>query len=179
MAERVDSRTWTMRAVYIALAFVLIVVQLVPLDMRPAGWAGPDLLLAVTLVWIARRPVVVTAPMVAGVFLMADLFFMRPPGLWAALVVILTEMIRRRNSEFRNLPFVAEWGTIAGGIIMMTLLNLIILTLLAVPRASLGLTLMEMMMTILVYPPIVLLAYFFFGIGRPAPGETGRKGQLL
>ncbi len=179
MAERTDSRTWLMRAIFVALAFVLIVIQLVPLDLRPSIWAGPDLLLAVTLVWIARRPSILPVAVVAAVFLMADLLFMRPPGLWAAMIVVLTEVIRRRNSEFRNMPFLVEWGTISGGIVLVTLLNRAILFVVAVPRAPLGLTLMEMMMTILAYPLVVLVAYFLFGIRRAAPGETGSKGQLI
>jgi rod shape-determining protein MreD len=179
MAERTDSKTWMKRTTFVALAFVLIVAELVPLDLRPNVWAGPDLLMAVTLAWVARRPSALPVFVVAVVFLMADFLFMRPPGLWAALVVVLTEMIRRRNSEFRNMPFLAEWGTIAGGIVMITLMNRAILFVVASPRAPLGLTLMEMIMTIIVYPLVVMVAYFVFGIRRAAPGETGSKGQLI
>ena len=179
MADRTDGRTWGMRAAFLLLAFVLIVIALVPLDMRPSSFAGPDLLQAATLAWVARRPKVAPILMIACIFLMADLLFMRPPGLFAALVVLLTETIRRRNAEFRNMPFAVEWATIAGGIVLITLINRIILFVVAVPRAPLGLTLIELVMTILAYPLVVVVAYFLFGLRRAAPGETGRKGQLI
>lgn len=168
-----------MRATFVVLALGLVVLQLLPLDLRPPAWAGPDLLLAVTLVWVARRPTVLPVTIIAIVFLMADLLFMRPPGLWAALVVILTEAIRRRNYEFRNMSFLAEWGTIAGSIVLITLAYRVLLFVTGVPRPSLGLSAMEMAMTILVYPLVVVMAYFLFGIRRAAPGETGSKGQLI
>ena len=37
----------------------------------------------------------------------------------------------------------------------------------------------KMIMTIIVYPLVVVVAYFVFGIRRAAPGETGSKGQLI
>lgn len=179
MAERVDGRTWLHRCVFALLAFALIVIDLVPLDMRPSSWAGPDLLLAVTLAWVVRNPSYVPVLTIAVLFLLADLLFMRPPGLWAALVVILSEVIRRQYRDFRTMPLLVEWGTIAAGIIAITLANRLVLAFVMLPQAPLGLTLIEMMITILVYPLVVLAAQFIFGVSRVAPGEVGRKGQLL
>ena len=179
MAERADGKTWANRGLFVLLAFVLVVADLVPLDLRPATWAGPDLLLAITLVWVARKPAYLSVYVIAAVFLLADLLFMRPPGLWAALVVILTEALRRRHSEFRNMPFLVEWGTIAGGVLMITLANRMALFVVASPRPPLVLTLSEMVATILVYPLVVAIAHFLFGIRRAAPGETGSRGQLI
>jgi len=87
MAELAPAKVWMNRAVFVLLAFVLVVVQLVPLDMRPVIWAMPDFLLVVTLVWVTRRPDYLPILVIAGIFLMADLPFQRPPGLFAALVV--------------------------------------------------------------------------------------------
>lgn len=179
MAERTDSKTWVNRAAFATLAFVIIVVQLVPLDLRPATWAGPNILLATTLVWVVRKPIYLPVAVIAIVFLMADFLFMRPPGLWAALVVILTETIRRQNSDFRNMPLLAEWGSVAAGIVAITVLNRLILAIVMAPQAPLGLTLIEMILTIAIYPVVVVFAYFLFGITRTAPGETGTRGHLL
>lgn len=179
MAERVDQKTWALRGVFIALAFLLMVIDLVPLDLRPVQITGPDLLLLVTLVWVARRPALLPVVVVAAIFLMADFLFLRPPGLWAAIVVVMSEVIRRQHSEFRNMPFLVEWGTIAGGIVAANIAYRVILIITSVPRPPLGLTLIEMIATILCYPIVVLVAYFLFGIRRAAPGETGSKGQLI
>lgn len=179
MAERADARTWMHRGIFMVLAFWIIVFQLVPLDLRPATWAAPDLLLAATLAWVARKPNYLPVPVIAGFFLMADFLFMRPPGLLAVLVVLLTETIRRQHREFRNMTLIMEWGTIAIGIIGITLANRLILALVMAPQAPLGLAAMEMSATILVYPIVVLLAHFLLGVSRAAPGEVGRKGQPL
>lgn len=179
MAERTDSRTWINRGVFIALAFLFVIIELVPHDMRPPAWAGPDMLLAVTLVWVARKPSYLPVIVIAAFFLMTDFLFMRPPGLWAALVVILTEVIRRQNHEFRNMPFFAEWGTIAMGIVAITVINRVVLAIVMLPQASFALTLSQMAATILVYPVVLVAAHLVFGVTRTAPGETGSKGHLL
>ncbi|WP_375255844.1 rod shape-determining protein MreD [Yoonia sp.] len=179
MAERSDGKTWINRGVFVGLAFIIVVIALVPRDMRPHSWAGPDMLLAVTLAWVARKPSYLPVIVVAAFFLMTDFLFMRPPGLWAALVVILTEVIRRRTHEFRNMPLLAEWGTIAGGIVAITLANLIVLTVVMLPRPPVSLTVTQMLATILVYPLVLLAAHFIFGVRRTAPGETGSKGHLI
>lgn len=179
MADRVDSRTWMHRIIFALLAFTLIVIDLVPLDMRPAAWAAPDVLLVVTLVWVARNPAFVPVLTVAILFLLADLLFMRPPGLWAALVVILSEVIRRQHRDFRTMSLFVEWGTIAAGIVAITLANRLALALVMLPQPPLGLSLIELVFTIMVYPLVVLVAHFIFGVSRVTPGDVGRKGQLL
>jgi rod shape-determining protein MreD len=179
MAEQIDSKTWVNRGVFVLIAFVFVVIELVPRDMRPNTWAGPDMLLAATLAWVARKPVYLPVIVIAAFFLMTDLLFMRPPGLWAALVVILTEVIRRQNSDFRNMPFLVEWSTVAIGIIAITLINRIVLAIVMLPQAPFWLTLSQTVATILIYPVVLVAAHFVFGVRRTAPGETGNKGHLL
>ena len=179
MAEWADSKTWTNRLIFVALAFVLIVIDLVPLDMRPSLWAPPDVLLAATLAWVARKPSYVPVFVIAAIMLLADFLFLRPPGLWAALVVVLSETIRRQHREFRNMPLLAEWGTIAFGIAAITLVNRVVLAVVMAPQAPLAPTLIEMVATILVYPIVLIAAHFIFGVTRTARGEVGNKGQVL
>lgn len=179
MGDRTDARTWTHRGVFVMLAFVIIVAQLVPLDMRPVAWAPPDLLLVITLVWVARKPRYLPVLVVGFLFLAADFLFQRPPGLWAALVVVLTETIRRQNRDFRNMPLLVEWGTITFGIVAITLINRLVLFVTVVPQAPLGPTLIQMIGTILIYPLVVLVAHFIFGVSRSAPGEIGSRGQRI
>lgn len=179
MAEALSASTWGKRLVFVGLTFVIIVMQLVPLDMRPGRWAPPDLLLGFTLAWVARRPDYLPVGVIALLFLATDLLFQRPPGLWAGLVVILTETLRRRAREMRNIPWVLEWGTIAFGILAITLANRMVLTIVMTPRAPLGLTASQTLLTILIYPVIVFVTHYIFGVRRPAPGAVDKKGQKL
>ena len=179
MVEAPTTQIWIGRTVFITLAVILIFVRLLPLDTQPDVWATPNWLLAITLVWIARRPDYVPVYVIACIFLLADLIFQRPPGLWAALVVILTEMLRTRTASIRDLPLLLEWATITIGIVAITIINRIVLMVVMSPQAPLGLTLIEMVMTILFFPIVVAIAQFVFGITRPALGEVNSRGHRL
>ena len=195
MANPVDARTWVNRGAFVVLATIIMIVQLVPQSMAPTifqirfpgGIAGPwdvkvifpDILLAVTLVWVARRPKYLPVWIIALIFLVCDLVFQRPPGLWAGFVVLLTESLRKRSREFRSLPFLAEWGTVALGVIIITLANRFVLAIVVTPLAPLGLTLVQMILTIAVYPLVALVAHYLFGVSKAAPGEIGSRGQPI
>lgn len=171
MAEIAQPRNWAGRAIFVGLACVLIFVQLLPLQTHPSDWAGPDLLLCMTLVWVTRRPDHVPLLLVAGLFFLLDLLLQRPPGLMAALVLILTEFLRARTGSFRSLAFGLEWGTVAIGIVAVTLANRFVLMLVMLPQAPMGLTLSQMILTILAYPVVTTLAYAALGIRRATAGE--------
>ena len=105
MADAPTTRVWLGRLIFVLVVLALIFVQLLPLSMIPAVWAAPDWALIVALVWVARRPDYAPMIVVAGLFFLADLLFQRPPGLWSALVVILSEILRARAKGIRNMPF--------------------------------------------------------------------------
>ncbi|MEP4639809.1 MAG: hypothetical protein ABJZ83_15675, partial [Yoonia sp.] len=53
------------------------------------------------------------------------------------------------------------------------------LTIVMTPQPPLGLTLIQMVMTIAIYPLVVVIAHFIFGVSRPAPGQTDSLGHRL
>lgn len=179
MAEALVSRPWMRRLTFALLVAVLVYAALLPLDTLPPAWAGPDLVVALTLVWVVRRPDLAPLPVVAGLFFLADLLLQRPPGLMTGLMVILTEILRARNAAIRTMPFLLEWLTISGAVIGLTLAYRIALAVMMTPQAPLGLSLMQMVMTMLAYPVIAVLAWLIFGITRPAPGEVDALGKPL
>jgi rod shape-determining protein MreD len=179
MAETPTARRWLGRLTFLGLALLIVFAQLLPLNTIPRLWASPDLLLALTLVWVARRPDLLPVPLIALVFLVTDLLFQRPPGLWTALVLILTEIVRARAATLRNVPFPLEWMTVAAGILAVTLANRAVLAIVLTPQAPLGLTLIQTLMTVLVYPLVVGLSHVLFGVSRPAPGEVDALGHRL
>lgn len=179
MADTTSTQIWMGRLTYILLACLIIFIQLLPLDTRPQTWAAPDVLLAMTMVWVARRPDLIPVWVIAGVFLLTDLLYQRPPGLWSGLAIILTEMLRARSRSFRHTSFALEWGSVAAGIIAITMVNRATLAVVITPQAPLGLTLIEMVMTIVIYPLVLIIAHYVFGVSRPTPAQAQSLGQRI
>jgi len=179
MAERGLSRLWLMRAGFVGLGLVSMFFHLLPLETMPRGWAAPDLMLAMCLAWVVRRPEYTPALLIALLFLVEDFLFHRPPGLWPAIVVVLAEMLRARQVAFRTLPFPAEWAAIAGGMVAATVAYHLALGLFFVDRPALGLALFQTGMTILVYPAVVMLSHLLVGVRKTVPGEVDATGGGL
>lgn len=179
MAETPSRQIWIGRATFILLSGLIIFLQLLPLDTRPEIWPVPDFLLLIAVAWSARRPEMAPITFIALMTLLADLLFQRPPGLWAGLVVILCEVLRRRAHQFRNTPILLEWLSVGVGIIAITLAYRMVLAITVTPQAPLTLTIIQTAMTIALYPVIVGLAHLLFGISRPAPGQTDSLGHRL
>ena len=179
MADTSDPRLWIAQFTFAGICSAIIFVQLLPLDLRPAAWVAPDMLLAVAIAWVSRRPTYAPVTTIVLVFFLADLLFQRPPGLWAGLVLIMTEVLRARNASIRNLPLMAEWAMAAVAMAAVTIGYRLVLSIVMVPQPSLGLGLLQLIVTIVCYPLIVLLAHAIFGITRPAPGEVNALGHRL
>jgi rod shape-determining protein MreD len=179
MAEGSAPRVWGMRMLYMGLALLVIFVNLLPLDMQPQAWAGPDLLVALTFAWALRRPEFVPALSVALVILLADLLFLRPPGLWAALMVVATQALKNRARNLRDQPFMMEWLAVAGIFLAISLGNRLVLAVLLVPQAPLGLTVIHVVMTLICYPAVVMISQWVFGVRKAAPGDLDRLGQRI
>jgi len=171
MAEHGQAYPWAMRALYLGLCLGMIFLRLLPLDTLPRGWAGPDIILAITLAWSLRRPEFVPPLLIAAVFLLCDLLFHRPPGLWAALVLLGSQALRARAPDLRDLTFPVEWLSVATTLLVMTLGYRVILGILMVDQAPLGLSLTQMVTTLAAYPVVVLVSQSVLGVRKVAPGE--------
>jgi len=179
MAEPTSARRWISRVIFPALLMAVAIAQLLPLSTTPVQFPMPDLMLCITCLWVARRPDLVPVWMVAAVFFAADIFFQRAPGLMTAIVVVLTEGLRRRASTLRSLSFFAEWGTVGAGIVALTVANRAALALVLADQAPLWPTLFQTAATIAVYPLVAGLTQLGLGIGRPGLGEVDAFGRPL
>lgn len=179
MADPVEKRRWLGCTTFVLLYGTLVVASLLPINTMPRSFAGPDLMLAITLLWVVRRPDLLPLSVIAALFFVTDLLLQRPPGLMTALVVMATEGLRRQNNAIRALPFLLEWALIGAILIALTLANRLVLAVLLTPQAPLGLSFMQMVMTMLVWPLVAVIAHYGFGITRPAPGELDARGKPL
>lgn len=162
------------QSLYVVAALALILGALLPLSPGRIGWPGPDLLAAVTLAWVLRRPEQVPLLTIAAVMLAADILLFRPPGLGAALAVVATEVARRQRHRWRAQGFLVEWLRVAMLMGLMVLAERMIRTLFLVPPTlaplpPLGQDALRLIATAGAYPLVVALLGAL-GLRRSAPG---------
>ncbi len=150
----------------------------------PGGWGQgalpkPDILLCLALAWVVRRPDMLPAPVIVVYFLLEDILLLRPPGLWALIVLAGTEFLRARTDRLRGCGFWLEYLIIIALMLAMFLANRAILAIVMLPQAPLDLSLALFVGTVLAYPVIVAVSHFVFGLRKPATGEVDALGQRL
>lgn len=167
------------RSAFAALAVVILFIRILPSGASAGRWPGPDLILCVMLAWVVRRPDYLPAGLIAGLVLVEDLVLMRPPGLWAAIVVVATEFLRGRAPLTRELGFVAEWLMVGVVMLAMLLTYRLALALVLVDQAPFGPAFAQTVMTILCYPVVVGLLHLGLRLRKPSAGEVDALGRRL
>lgn len=179
MTETSTIRLWTMRAAFTGVALLILLGNLLPLQTTPRSWAAPDLLFCFAMVWSVRRPDFVPLPLLAGLFLLADLLLSRPPGLAAALMLLACHDLQAHMRQLRSASFLAEWLRAAILIVAAMIGARLILIVLLVPVPPLSLTAFQIGVTILSYPLVVAVSLLIFGVRRSGPGDLDSYGQRL
>lgn len=171
------ARIWLYRALFLVLAGGLMFVRLLPITVLPSGWPGPDVLTLLAFAWVLRRPDFLPPLLLALVFLAADLMFLRPPGLWAACVLVGAEFLRSRQQGSSEMPFLYEWAMVAGVLLAMTLAYQGVLALAMVETPRIGLVGIALGQTILVYPAVAAICRFGLGVRQILPGTVEHLGR--
>lgn len=179
MVDPIATQRLAHRALFIAIVAVILFIRLLPLAPGTGGIPGPDLILCLALAWVLRRPEYSPALLIVAVFLLQDLMFLRPPGLWTLIVLLATEFLRSREVAWRDLPFVLEWLVVGGVLAAMLLANRAVLAMVMVPQAALGQELLQLLSTLAAYPLVVVASRLAFGLRRAAPGEVDALGHRL
>lgn len=159
---------------YLLMAFVLLFLRLVPVGSGAIAWPGPDLTLALTMVWIMRRPDQIPALAVAFVALVEDLVLMRPPGLWAAVMLLGSEAARSRKPRWREQGFMVEWVRMSMLMGVMVLAARVAQIVVMLPVPPLGIVLLKLIATIAAYPAVALFGRLVLGLRRMTPAEAER-----
>lgn len=165
-------------ALYLALSLAVLLYNILPISVEAGTIPGPDLLVCLTFAWVLRRPRWVPVLMVAGVFLVADMMYMRPPGLWAALVVLGTEYLRSRDHSSSELSFGNEILLVAATLVVITLVDRIVLSIVMVDHVPLRLAAMQIVTTLMAYPFVVLVSHFVLGVRKLSPTEDALEARL-
>lgn len=170
---------WLHRLIFLGLALVITFVRLLPLQTTAGHLPGPDLLLCLIFAWMVRRPEYLSALMIGAVVLAEDMLLMRPPGLWAALVLIGAEFIRARSALTRELNFGVEWLLVAGVIFGVFFANRTILDMAFVDQPSFGFSLLQIIWSVVAYPAVVALSRYGLDLYKPAMGQVDSFGRRM
>jgi rod shape-determining protein MreD len=160
------------------LGCVAVLAALIPLE--PGGeLVAPDLVYALMVGWVIRRPGATplwAAPLL-GLF--ADLMLSRPLGLGALGLVFATEAFRTRARLFHGSPFVIEWlAATAGFAIVLAAMQLALAIVFAHPP-GLGPLARHLLATALAYPLVVLGLTWCLRLRAPeAQRVAGPLGRL-
>ena len=178
MSETTGIQVWSMRAGFLLLALVILLGNLLPLQTMARGWAGPDLLFCFALAWSHRRPDVMTLGLLAVVFFTADLLLSRPPGLAAAFMLIACNDMQIRARRVRDGGFASEWARVVFLIVAVALAYRITLALFLLPVPPVAITVYQVVATALVYPLVVAISVFVFGLRQTAVVEEPYGNRL-
>ncbi|MEM9349059.1 MAG: rod shape-determining protein MreD [Pseudomonadota bacterium] len=168
-----------MRGLYAVTGVLILFIQLLPLETVPRGWVAPDFILCITMVWVARRPDLAPVWLIAAMFLLTDLLLQRPPGLWSALALVATEVLRTRTSDLKDTTFAFEWALVSAIIVCFYLALTVAWALLVPFEISRSLLALQMIFTILIYPAMAALSAAVFQVSKAAPGQTDALGRKL
>ncbi|MEM9715542.1 MAG: hypothetical protein AAF826_03390 [Pseudomonadota bacterium] len=155
---------------YALFAVVLLIVSIAPFD--GAFWGlFPQTLFAVTFALIIRHPQSVPLLLVGLVFLLRDFLYFQPLGLETFLVVFLCLAARNARRGLSE-TYLREWATLALGLILLAVLEMITLTLLFSARNDLSQEVISIMTTVMIYPLITGIVAGVFNMPRLAQVEA-------
>lgn len=160
-----------MRIAYIVLMFTIIFLHLLPLNFIPRGLVSPDWMLLFTFSWVLRMPKYAPIPLIAALFLLSDLIFLRPPGLWTALVIVACIRLRSLSGNLRTQTFMVEWLSVSITTVLFSIGYLFILAIFLYDIGSMDLFFLQLAVTILFYPVAVFVSQSIFNVRKPSPRD--------
>lgn len=171
MIDPLATRRFIFRALFAALAAVVIFVQILPFGLGAGRLPSPDLLILLTAAWALRRPAYVPTLLVAVVLLTSDILLMRPLGLGAALGLLGVETLRSRGETLAELPFLGEWLLVTIVLAAMTLAQIVVLGIFMVPQPPIAASALHLVVTAAIYPAVALATTYVFGVRPATPAE--------
>jgi len=179
MSDPNPARPWTMRLAFAGLILLILFFHLLPLQTAAGGLIWPDLILAFALTWSVRRPDYVPLPLLAVMFLLADLLLQRPPGLWAALALVACNQLQIRSLSLRDAGLAAELWMAAAWIVAVGVAYRLILGLTLIEGPALGPALIQIIVTVLAYPLVVAMTHAVMGVRKATPGDLDSTGSRI
>ena len=158
-------KSFAHQVVYFCIGLLIIFFQILPLQTTPQTWSGPNVLLVFFAAIISKKPEFTSSFLIALIFLIEDFFLMRPPGLMSSFTVIGFYFLKRKFQNQESNSFILSWGSVTTCLTIILLLYYFISVLLFIPSAGFKLTLMELIVTLALYPIFSVLIGSFDKLG--------------
>ena len=158
---------------YFCIGLLIIFFQILPLQTTPQTWSGPNVLLVFFAAIVTKRPEFTSSFLIAFIFLIEDFFLMRPPGLMSSLTVLGFYFLKRKFQHQEESHVLFGWGSVATCLTLILLLFYFISVLLFIPSAGFRLSLMEIIVTLALYPIFSVL------IGSFAKLDTADAEKII
>ena len=155
-------KSFAHQVVYFCIGLLIIFFQILPLQTTPQAWSGPNVLLVFFAAIVTKRPEFTSSVLVASIFLIEDFFLMRPPGLMSSLTVLGFYFLKRKFKYQEGNSLIFGWGIVTTCLTIILLLYYFISILLFIPSAGFRLTLMEIVVTLALYPVFSILIGSFY-----------------
>jgi len=156
----------TRRCMFVLVCAIVVLVQTLPLPGSAESWPDPDLIVAIAFAWTLRRPNLLPPLLVGAVVLVADLIMMRPPGLWALLVVLGCVYLAYRHKDLSQVMFGIDWAYAAGTIVAVHVAYYLLQFPLFLPTMGAVPLVLQALFTILSYPVVVFVSARLFDISK-------------
>ena len=155
-------KSFAHQVVYFCIGLFIIFFQILPLHTIPQTWSGPNVLLVFFAVIVSKRPEFTSSVLIASIFLIEDFFLMRPPGLMSSLTVLGFYFLKRKFQNQEVNSFISCWGSVTTCLTIILLLYYFISILFFIPSAGFRLTLIELIVTLALYPVFSVLIGSFY-----------------
>ena len=150
-------KSFAYQVMYFCIGLLIIFFQILPLQTTPQTWSGPNVLLVFFAAVVTKRPEFTSSFLVASIFLIEDFFLMRPPGLMSSLTVLGFYFLKRKFHYQEGNSLIFGWGSATTCLTLILLLYYFISVLLFIPSAGFRLTLIELIVTLALYPVFSVL----------------------
>ena len=154
-------KSFAHQIVYFCIGLLIIFFQILPLQTTPQTWSGPNVLLVFFAAIVTKRPEFSSSFLIAIIFLIEDFFLMRPPGLMSSITVLGFYFLKRKFQNQEEMSSLFGWGSVATCLSSIMMIYYFISIFLFIPSAGFRLTLMEIIVTLALFPIFSLLIGIF------------------
>ncbi len=164
---------WSYRAAFTFILAAISLGNLLPIDIRPSQIPAPDIAFCAIAAWMLRRSDYTPVIVITAVTFLTEIVLFHPLGLWTALVLLAAEFLRRNAERIRYHSFLTECAHFAVLYLVMSIGYHLVLVISFAHPPDFGDVLPQVLITVALYPLVVLATVYIFRVRKPSSTEVG------